>query len=225
MERFLMNILSKKRITTFTNSYELDLLVNQKEFPIINKKKGEDMYHKIKESFHPEMVDEFNVQSNIIIAGPENYNNIKRDEFGDLRINIDKKTDISNCKIINNHAVLYFFPKIKILFPKGVNVNFNIPNDINYVWKCYGNHTILHRHSTDAVIPDYHIYKQLVFIMYIDINQMKQSKNILTINNNTSLISMNFTPKYFIGAPEFTHIDNVYFVQNDEFVQNLDDIY
>ena len=214
-----------KRLMTFTNSYKLDLFINQREFPIINKRKKINMYHKIKESFTPEMVDVFNVNSNIIIAGTEKNNNIQRDEFGNLNINSDRKVDISNCQVINEYAVFYFFPKIKILFPKGINLNFEIPHDVNYIWKHYQDHTILHRHSIDDIIPDYHIYKQLIFILYIDIKRLKKVKNVLTINKGQSLISMNFTPKYIIGSPEFTNIDNVYFIQNNEFVQNLDDIY
>ena len=205
-------------------NYEFILEYHKKTFPKFNKK-GDDMFYILEDSFEPEMVHNFDLQNNIIITGPNGYKHIKRNEFGNLDITTDKKLDISNCQIIQEHAVLNFYPKIKMLVPKGAKVTFEIPEDFNYIWKYYQDHTYVHRHTIDEHIPDYHVYLKLIFTVFIDLKRLKKMKNVLTINKGTPIVSMSFTPKYHIGSGEFAHINNVYFIRNDEFVQKFEEIF
>lgn len=220
-----MDFSASKRLINHTNNLDLALAINQREFPIINKKRRSDMYHIIEDTYTPELIDILDITSSIIIAAPNEYNNIKRDEFGNLNITTDRKIDVSNLQIINENAVLYFFPKIKVLYPKGLSLDFKIPYDTNFIWNFYHDHQIVHRHSTDDTIPDYHIFTKLSFAVYIDIKRLKKMKNVLTVNKGTSIVSMSFSPKYYVGDPEFANISNVYLIRNNEFVKNLDDMY
>jgi len=211
-------------LINYGKDYDLILEYNKRPFPEVNQK-GEDMYHNLETDFSPEMVGTFNVNTNIIIAGPNKYNYVKRNKFGGLDLLSDKKVDVSNCPLQGDHALLTFMPKIKLLYPKGVKLCFDLPVEVNYCGNVFHNHTISHNFSTSDEVPDYHVYNKFYFVVCVDLKRLKKYKNVLTINEGFPIISLYFTPKYFVGDVEFAQIDNIYYIKNDEFLQNFDKIY
>lgn len=209
----------------YSNDYKLLLEYYKEEFPK-TKERGEDMFHNLEDSFTPEMVQTFNIDTSIILAAPNKYNYVKRNTFGGIDLLADKKLDVSNCPIVNNdHAILTFIPKIKLLYPKGVKLDFEFPVDDSYSARMYHSHSIYHKYTTDENIPDYHIYNKLYFTVHVDLKRIKKVKNVLTLGLGTPIVSMYFSPKYFIGEPQFASIENVYFIKNDEFVKTFDQIF
>jgi len=208
--------------------YELNLELNKKDFPIINHKEGDymDTFNIIEDSFMPEMVESmFDVNNNIIMACPNGYRYLRRNKFGKIDILTDRKLDVSNCEIINECGVLNFRPKVKILVPKGVGLKFEAPFESSYHYHLYSDCDVTARYSVNKEIPDYHLYTNLRFSVYIDLKRLRRIKNVMTIVFGEPIVTMNFYPMYFIGNTEFAHIGDTYWVRNDEFVKNFEYTY
>ena len=205
--------------------YRLSLEINKKDFPVIKHKKGDymDTFNIIEDSFMPEMVNTmFNVNEDIIIACPNGYRYLKRNKLGGIDILTDKKLDVSNCQMVNDCGILNFRPKVKILVPKGIDLKFESPINSNYHFHLYNDSEITARYSINKVIPDYYLYTNLNFSIYVDLKRLRKVKKVMTIDFGEPIITMSFYPKYFIGSSEFIEIRNVYWVRNDEFIKNFE---
>ena len=227
MKKVLRNAISIASTQNVFN-YKLNLELNKKDFPLIKYKEKEvmDKFNIIEDSFVPEMVDIlFDVNEDIIIVSPNEYRYLNRNEFGKLDILTNRKLDISNCEIVNGYGLLKFRPKIKILVPKGVSLTFECPYKHNYIFKIYDDNSVTTRYSINKNIPDYYLYTDLNFSLYVDLVRLRKLKKVMTIDFGTPIITMNFQHMYFIGSNEYTNINNVYWIRNDEFIKNFESTY
>lgn len=218
--RFLSLASVKNRI-----EYGLYLEKNKKTFPANNtdERNNMDAFNIIEDEFQPDMVNSvFDPKSNIILVTPNDYRYLKRNKFGNIDILTDKKLNISNCEIINHSAVLTFRPKLKILIPRGIKLDCMSSTENNYLSHYFLNYDLFARYGQNEKIPDYYIYTNLRFTLYIDLKRLRSIKNVMTIGFGETLINMSFSPTYFIGCPDVTNVDNVYWVRNDEFMEQFE---
>lgn len=187
----------------------------------------EDMYHIIENDFYPEIISEIDTSKNIIIITPNEYNFIKRNEFGKLDILATTDIELSSCRAIKDGMIkiINFIPKIKLIVPKGIEVTFTSPVENNYTEKIYCKNDIETRKHYKSRINDFLIYTRLDLDLYIDLHQMKRYKPILKIDFGQPLFSIGFNPIYYIGHPKVEKIEDIYWLKNDNLMQQCEDIF
>jgi hypothetical protein len=190
----------------------------------------DDMYNIIEKDFYPEIIDQLNTDNNIIIITPNQYNFIKRNIFGKLDILASTDIDLSSCKSIDSgsgmNKVINYIPKIKIIVPKGVNVDFNSPYQNNYTNKIYTKIDIENRHNFKCEISDFLIYKKIFIDLYIDLHQMKRSSPLLKVKFGEPLFTISFSPIYYVGSSDdIDIIEEIYWIKNDELFNMCEDIF
>ncbi len=189
----------------------------------------EDMYNIIEKDFYPEIIEELNTDNNIIIITPNQYNFIKRNIFGKLDILASKDIDLSNCRATDPgtgmNRVINYVPNIKIIIPKGINIDFSNPYQNNYTNKVYTKFDIENRHNFKSEISDFLIYSKIYIDLYIDLHQMKRSSPLLRVKFGDPLFTISFNPIYYVGNSNITEIDEIYWIKNDELFKMCEDIF
>jgi len=177
------------------------------------------------------LLDGIDTSENIIINTPENHLCLRRNINGSMSIITPEDIGLSGKKILtNNLVVLEFRPKLKIVAPKGIDIEFCCPIDSIYTNKIYPQLNIRHSHGSKeevsvSTIPDYLSYQDFIFTIYIDLDQLKKVNPVINIKAGTSIVDLKFRPIYHIGSHAFPNIDKVYWVKSTEIFQTFSGIY
>jgi hypothetical protein len=185
------------------------------------------MYHIIENEFYPEIINEINPSKNIIILTPNQYNFIKRNDFGKLDILSTVDVELSSCRSIGDGMtkIINVIPKIKLIVPKGIEVTFTSSINNNYTEKIYCKNNIESRKYYKSEINDFLIYTRLDLDLYIDLHQMKRYKPMLKIDFGQPLFSIGFNPIYYVGNPIIEEIEAIYWLKNDNLMDQCEDLF
>ena len=190
-------------------------------------RKFKDMYYIIEKEFYPELINEIDIARSIVIVTPNNYNFIRRNEFGKLDVLASKIINLSNCASINDFFIkqVNCLPKIKVLVPKGIELSIDRP-DNNYTNIIYPKFEYESRQHHKSNIVDYLIYKRMELDIYIDTKQFKKTNPLYQIKFDQALFTMVFRPICYVGNVDPSpSINEIYWIKNDELYKTFEDTF
>ena len=202
---------------------ELAMAVNIKEPEI---KRIPNMFNVLDEIESAEISELIDPTTNIVLVTPSDDKSIKRTIDGSLSIVAVNGINLSSCKtLINSLSVLPIVPRLKVIVPRGIRLDFETPVTSSYYNKIYKYIKIEQRANDENETPEYMIYHDLSFTIHIDLAQLKIVNKVINIKPDTELIDLKFSPVYYIGSPNFPNIEQTVLIKNTEVFSKLEEIF
>ena len=185
-----------------------------------------DMYYIIEKEFYPELINEIDLGHSIIISSPNQYNFIRRNRFGKLDVLASQDINLSTCASVNEYLKKFnCVPKIKVMVPKGIELNIENPNN-NYTNTIYSNFNTEFRKHHKSNINDRLIYDRMEFDIYVDVKQFLKTNPTYLIKFDIALFTMSFNPMCYVGSVDHVNeVNDIYWIKNDELFRTFEDTF
>lgn len=211
----------------FENRLPLDLSM---ELNAENKQfeRNPDMFEILNEKDCAEITEKVDPNTNIVLCTPTEEEILKRNTNGSLSIITTNNINLSTMKsLINSLLSFPFTPKLKILVPSGINLNFKEPISSPYHNTFYKKINIESRSwaESDCEIPEYMIYNDLSFTIYFDLDQLKKHQKVVTLLKDTPLLNLEFLPIYYVGSTKFPNISKTTWIRSKEVYDKFEEIF
>ena len=187
-------------------------------------KTEEDMFVNLDEELAAEEINRIDPLSNIIISTQTDQRIIRRNMDGSISIKTDMDINISGSRIVNNLAVIEFYPQIKFSIPRGILPVFKAPRASSYHNHIYEYMTLIEKKNTDDEIPNFILFQDVRFTVYSDLDQLKRSCGTLFLKKGTDMVSVYFQPVYYVGNHIFPNLDRIYWLKNSEILKTFDEV-
>ncbi len=176
--------------------------------------------------FDPDQFVNLDLSENIILStSQKDKEYIKENLDGSLSIKLDKTINLLGEKIYssNNLVSISYKPRIKIACPRGLIINFFEPINTNFIFKLNNRYDIFQYyykedHILQTTLPNVIIYDNFNIELIIDLNRLKENRDIFKLNQNEQILSFKFDYIYYPGENNINikNIKNIYLFQHDE---------
>jgi hypothetical protein len=162
------------------------------------------------ENIEPEMIAEIEPKNSLIICSDLKQKNIRITPSGELSYTTTRQINLSNCKKTSNkELVLDFSPQFQISYPLGTHLIFDAPEGLNYLSKYYFDYDTIY--SKDNVICT-----KIKTLLHIDVSRLNDITGLSYISEGMSLFRMRLIPQINLLTGNFSTIDRIYFIRDQE---------
>ncbi len=176
--------------------------------------------------FDPDQFVNLDLSENIILSTSQaDKEYIKENLDGSLSIKLDKAINLLGEKIYNSNNLvrISYRPRIKIACPRGLFINFFEPINTNFIFKLNNRYDIFQYyykedHILRTTLPNVIIYENFNIELIIDLNRLRNNRDIFKLNQNEQILSFKFDHIYYPGENNINNINikNIYNFQHDE---------
>lgn len=182
----------------------------------------DDSFRKIKhDNFIPDIVDEIDPTSDIIIAIPNKKFFLKRTITGNLNFICVNDLDLtSTTSFSKNISRKDLYDKLFISTPVGIKIQFSEPQKIPYFFKTnvfFETEKVLDENENLSSV----IYYNFIISLYLDLYKLREYENVIKIPKKTPILEISFIPHYFIGRTESVKIRKTHLIESEEICENF----